>query len=192
MWEKSECFILGGGPSLADVDVECLRGRRVIAVNNAYRLADWIDVLFFGDCRWYPVHRQALLSFAGLKVTRCEQHVDKPGIRVIKSRNTPRGLSRDQGVVGWNLSSGACAVNLATLFGARRVVLLGYDMRKVNGENNWHRDYQTKARHDPYARFLTAWPAIARDAKAMNVEIVNATPGSALDLFPIVDLRDVL
>ena len=49
IWDGGECFILGGGPSLAAVDVGQLRGRRVIAVNQAYKLGDWIDVLFFGD-----------------------------------------------------------------------------------------------------------------------------------------------
>lgn len=49
MWDGGQCFILGGGPSLTVEQVESLRGRRVIAVNQAYKLGDWIDVLFFGD-----------------------------------------------------------------------------------------------------------------------------------------------
>ena len=49
MWDGGECFLLGGGPSLHEVDVNRLRGRRVIAINQGYKLGDWIDVLFFGD-----------------------------------------------------------------------------------------------------------------------------------------------
>ena len=37
--------------------------------------------MFFGDCRWYAANYKELLKFAGLKITVCEQHFDKPGIR---------------------------------------------------------------------------------------------------------------
>jgi len=59
LWPGGECFILGGGPSLKDVDMSRLKGHRVIAVNNAFKLADWIDVMFFGDPRWLKSRNQA-------------------------------------------------------------------------------------------------------------------------------------
>jgi len=49
IWDGGECFILGGGPSLRVEQVSSLQGHRVIAVNQAYKLGNWIDVLFFGD-----------------------------------------------------------------------------------------------------------------------------------------------
>lgn len=189
LWPDGECFILGGGPSLEQVDVNRLKGRRVIAVNNAYKLGDWIDVLFFGDCHWYQWHKIALLNFAGLKVTTCEQHVNKLGIRVVKRRNIPHGISRDPGILSWNLSSGACAINLAVHFGVKRIVLLGFDMRKVGERSRWHNDYPAPVnrRFDPYPRFMRPFPAIACDLERYHIECINASPGSALKVFPIVD-----
>lgn len=188
LWPDATCFILGGGPSLSNIDIEKLRGRRVIAVNNAYQLGDFIDVLFYGDCRWYGLHKKQLLDFAGLKVTVCPQHINQPGIKVVKRRNNIVGLSRDNYLLAWNLSSGACAINLAVHFGVRKIVLLGFDMHKVDGKKNWHEDHpgSNNPKHDPYGRFLKRFPAIANALTRFNVECVNATPGSALECFPIV------
>lgn len=193
MWQDGECFILGGGPSLKAVDVSRLEGRHVIVVNNAYQLAPWADVLFFGDCRWYLWHKDGINGFQGLKVTCCEEHVDKPGVKVLKRRNAPFGISSNPYELFWNLSSGATAVNLAAHFGVRRIVLLGFDMRLVDDRHNWHKDHQiTRAGHDPYKRFLIPWPTIAKHALERKIEIVNATPGSGLTLFPILDPETVL
>ena len=193
LWPRGECFILGGGPSLKKIDLNLLKGRRVIAVNNAYNLGDW-DVMFFGDCRWFIYHKEALLNFAGLKITTCQQHINQPGIKVIKRTNSPQGISRDPGIVRWNLSSGGCALNVATHFGVKRIILLGFDMRVVDDKFNWHEDHpkQTNLRFNPYPRFLRPFPLIADDLKKLNIECLNATEGSALDAFPKVSLEEVL
>jgi hypothetical protein len=134
-----------------------------------------------------------LLNFAGLKVTTCIQHVNKPGIKVMHRRNTPSDLARDPSTLTWNLSSGACAINLAAHFGVRKIVLLGYDMRKIEDAHNWHTDYgPPPPKKNPYARFMRPFPGIAASLSKMRIECVNATPGSALDVFPIVSLKEAL
>lgn len=193
IWLNGECYILGGGPSLKTVDVNRLRGKRVIAVNNAYRLGDWIDVMFFNDLGWFRMHKQELLGFAGLKVTTNVHCKDEPGICVIGKRNSPYGISRDPAIVTWNKSSGACAINLAVHFGVRRIILLGFDMRKIDGECNWHRDHQrVNDKKNPYPMFLRPFPLIAKQLEQQRVSCVNATPGSAIDVFPIVEPEEVM
>ena len=193
LWPGETCFILGGGPSLQQLDIELLRGRRCIAVNGAFRLAPWIDCMFFGDCRWLNQYGGGLSEWAGLKVTTCNQHRQRPGIRVVKRRNSPYGLSRNSHVVGWNLSSGACAINLAVHFGVKRIVLLGFDMRIVGARHNWHDDYAPPPpKKNPYARFLKPFPFIKEGLNELSIECLNATPGSALTLFPMVTLEEVL
>jgi hypothetical protein len=200
LWPGEECFILGGGPSLTQADADKLNGRRVVVVNQSYRLAMWADVLFYGDCRWINPNREALLTFGGLKVTTCRRHTQEPGVHVITRKDTG-GLSLDPGSIVWNLSSGACAINLAFHFGVKRIVLLGFDMQKVplaEGETgrtpyNFHADYQVQGeKHNPYPRFLRTFPALARDLAAQNVEVVNATPESALTIWPARSLDEVL
>lgn len=194
LWPDGECFILGGGPSLKLIDIERLRGRRVIAVNNAYQLGDWIDVMFYGDCRWHDWHKERLKGFGGLKVTVCPSHTYKGDVKVVERRNSPEGLQSNPSRIAWNRCSGNCAVNLAVHFGVKRIILLGYDMHKVDGQSNWHKDHPSSLnpKHDPYFRFLKPWPFIARDARRMHVEILNATPGSALTDVPVVDPEAVL
>lgn len=167
----------------------------MIAVNMAYKLGDWMDVLFFGDCRWLKDNAESLLNFAGLKVTTCEQHRGRPGIRVVKRRNSPSGLSSDPGIVIWNLSSGACAINLAVHFGVKRIVLLGFDMKSQGATHHWH-DYYVPARkgkrYDPYKRFMKPFPSIAEALRRRRIECVNACEDSALGVFPVVRPEDVL
>lgn len=211
LWPGSDCYIIGGGPSLQLFDIERLRGKRVIVVNNAYKEAYWADVCFFGDCRWFNLHQKALLEFGGLKVTTCKNIVEKPGILAIHRKFKPTGkLSRNPQFVVWNTSSGACAMNLATLFGVKRIVLLGFDMRvwsevelqelkkqcklkSTPDYNNWHSDHpdSNNPRKNPYGRFLRPFPSIAKELEDLNVECLNATPGSALDVFPRIKAEEL-
>lgn len=192
IWPGGTCYILGGGPSLAKVPMERLHDLRVIAVNNAYQLGDWIDVMFYGDCRWFNWHGKALLNFPGLKVTACDSHKDKPGIMAVKRQNSPLGITSQKNKLSWNLSSGACAINLAVHFGVKKIVLFGFDMRMVDDKNNWHEDHKDGPKKNPYERFLRPFPSIAKDLERFGIECINATPGSALDVFPIVEPEDVL
>ena len=152
--------------------------------------------MFFGDCRWYNWHRKLLREFAGVKVTACENFSDNKHneLKVMRRKNSPKGITLDPGVIGWNLSSGAAAINLAVHFGAKSIVLMGFDMRKIDGNCNWHKDHETstKANHNPYARFLSPFSNIAHDLRELKIECVNATPNSALTVFPILDPKVVI
>lgn len=207
LWPGSTVFILGGGPSLADVDLTQLRSKRVIGVNQAYKLGPWVDICWFGDKMWYPGQLPAIRDFGGLIATCAyETNLNKRWKRVkYVGRSKPSGIEtakRDR--VSWNGNSGGSAVNLAYWLGASTVVLLGFDMkmpdnpRDRRARTHWHSDYEPKWDKrkaqlvNPYPRFMKYWPAIASDAKAAGLTILNATEGSALDLFPRVKLEEVL
>ena len=49
IWKGQTVFILGGGPSLNEANLDLIHDRRVIGVNNAYQLGSWVDVCWFGD-----------------------------------------------------------------------------------------------------------------------------------------------
>jgi len=187
MWPDNTCYILGGGPSLKLIDVNRLRHSRVIAINNAYELGNWIDVLFFGDQRWFAGYRDLLGGFGGLKVTRYEGHAREPGVLSVAYKSDRYGICTDPASVCWNLNSGACAINLAVHFGVKKIVLLGFDMRRVGTERNWHSKHANERSDGTYESYLTVFPDIRHDLDALGVECVNATPGSALTAFPIVD-----
>ena len=196
LWPDETCYILGGGPSLNLVDLNKLGahpGRRVIAVNCAYRVAPWADVLFYGDMSWLKTERERLRSFAGLKVTTCPAHENEPGIHVVTKKTGPKGILWDPYTVAWNLSSGACAINIAVHFGVHRIVLFGFDMhRSPEGASNFHTWYPPKpSQHNPYRRFLQAFDRIAADLASHRISVVNACPGSAISQWPIVSPDDL-
>lgn len=196
IWDDEECFILGGGPSLSIVPFDQLSGKRVIAVNQAYTTGHW-DALFFGDAGseakpgWFEHNEQALLDWGGLVVTKRHQYANRSWVRVAKC-DSRDGLSDTPGVLNWNRSSGACAITLAIALGARRVILLGFDGKLVNGRQNFHDEYAKWKLTKPTERhysivYRLGFSAIAKALPKRGIEVVNATPNSALDMFPIVD-----
>ena len=193
LWPGATVYILGGGPSLNKVDVGRLRGQRVIAVNHAFKKAPWIDVMYFGDRGFYFAEREAIDKFAGLKVTTYRKHGDKPGVLWIKRRTKPYGIrpESEKHLITWNSSSGATAIGLAAHFGASKIILMGFDMRKIGGYRNWHSESPVVEKKDPYKRFLHPFPYIAADLQKMGIECINATPGSAIEQFPIVTPEEV-
>lgn len=195
LWPGEECFIIGGGPSLRQQHIDRLRGRNVIAVNMAFRLAPWAPVLFYGDCLFARlVPKAEIEAFGGMVFACCEQVCNHAAnVRVVKRRRALGPMSADPAWLRFNYSSGACAVNLALLMGARKITLLGFDMRAVDGRHYGHSHYPAPADgFDPYKLFLSQWPQMADEMRAMGVECVNATPGSAISCIPIVDPEDVL
>ena len=200
MWEGGTCYILGGGPSLSSVDLTPLEepGRRTIGVNAAYSLGSWFDVLYWGDEQFLNRHWKGVSMFNGLRVTTCPKHLGRPGVHVVRMETHPHGIARADSTIRFNNSSGGGAIGLAVLFGVARIVLLGYDMQ-WNGAFNWHDLYNNKKagkidpkRLETYNRFRKPFLHIADDLKQLGIECINATPGSALDVFPIVEPSEVL
>lgn len=207
LWPDSTVFILGGGPSLLKVDLSLLHSQRVIGVNQAYTLGPWVDICWFGDKGWYGLQGDRIKEFGGLIVTCAfETQLERRWQRVrYVGRSIPGGIEGSKRThVAWNGNSGASAINLAYWLGAKRVVLIGFDMKlpedakNRNAQTHWHKDYEPKwdkrngVLSNPYWRFMKYWPQIAKDAKDLGLEILNASEGSAVDLFPMVKVEEVL
>lgn len=208
LWGGETVFILGGGPSLKGFDASVLRGRgKAIAVNDAgLILAPWADCLYFADKQWHDGDLRKGGSWQGnwrdldlytgpddgprLIVTRADELElgDQRDIRhMIFERRVP--LSTDPARLAGR-SGGANAMNLALHFGASRIVLLGFDMRP---SGNWHDRHgqPQKASRYPEA-FVPEQYQMAPVFERLGVQVLNATPGSALGCYPMVDLEKLL
>ena len=177
----------------------------MIAVNNSYGdpvynekgtlikyvPRDFVDIVWFGDPNWYEWHEEWLKDFIGLKIHCSGNRWNRRSELKRLLRTKPIGIETRPGFVAWNKSSGASAINLAYHLGVKRIILLGYDMRMVDGQKNWHQDHKEK-KHNPFKRFLAPFSEIAKDLKKLGVECVNATPESAIKQFPIIKLEEVL
>lgn len=221
MWEGGRCFVLGGGPSLVsqfDIPPEVVDGVRdgslepsayspymgalhaehVIGVNNAYLLGDWLDMCIFGDWNWWVVHRPLFSQWPNLRVTCCPKFEDqalcsREGIKYLaRDRDHKLGLSQNPRRLTWGGNTGAAAVNLAVHLGARQVILLGFDMGHENrGPTHWHKGHGHEKRQ-AFELFMRTFPVMAREALSLGIEIINASPGTAIRDFPVVELREVL
>ncbi len=197
LWPGATVACLGGGPSLSQTQVDACRGRaRIVAVNDAYKLAPFADVLYGCDWRWWRKHGGAP-DFAGLKVTLSNSrgHLDDyPDIKVVENTGS-EGLELEPTGLRTGRNGGYQAVNLAVHLGAARILLIGYDMKAdAHGRTHWFGDHdEWPTRASIYANvmvpcFATLLPPLA----ALGVAVVNCTPGSALDAFPHAPLEDAL
>jgi hypothetical protein len=183
--------VIGGGPSISSTPLELIHHLPVVAANNAFKLGPWVDAMFFGDCRWLEWHRKEMQEYEGIKTTTCDRHRDKHKIKILKRvNNEPLTKSKDS--VAWNKSSGAACINLAVHLGAKRIILIGFDMKQIDGRSNYHDEHKTNSNDKVYRRFKAPFPRLARALKELGIEVINATPGSALNSFPIMTLEEAL
>lgn len=98
------------------------------------------------------------------------------------------------GYIGSGGNSGFQAINLAVQLGAKRIVLVGYDMR-LDGGIHWHGEHE-KALNNPNLGHIIKWRKIideaAGDLAALGIEVVNVGACSALTAYPFMDLQDAL
>ena len=225
LWGGGECWILGGGPSLPGqfgvpeeviqkvFDKElplntyspymsAIHEKHVIGVNMAFKIGDWIDMVFWGDKKWYLNNRVELGEFKGLKVT-CHPHFangnfQKENVKsVVKDNAHPVGISSDPSKASWNSNSGAAAISVAANMGATKIVLVGFDMKLgADKKQHWHSEYgiiqPREPKHLPFHRHLAGFPHIARDARHRGITIINACPDSEIVDFPKMSVADVL
>lgn len=195
-WEGETVFILASGPSVLDLDLSLLSGRRVIAVKSSWLHWPAADVLFFADGRWWREKqlRPGVDAFAGLIVTTAME-IGDPRVKRIK-KISPTHLSAKPGEVALARTSTTGAINLAIHFGAKRIVLLGVDAKLgANGQRHSHRlnwPWPKGGQPQAFADQMAEYRAIAPSAAAMGVEIVNANPDSAVTIWPRLRFEDCL
>jgi len=157
-WENKACFIVGGGPSLANFNWSLLKGKRTIGINRVYEKID-PTIIFSMDTRFLrwilegkygEVIKERFISSKAYKVWLCTYTCILPIeifiMRVYESyskgfRAFP--LSMKDGL-GHGNNSGYGALNLAVCLGANPIYLLGFDMKFKLDEETKKLDEQMK------------------------------------------------
>ena len=190
IWDRQDVFIIGGGNSLERFDWSLLKDESTIGCKDSFMHGHRIcKICIFGDVKWFESFKQKLLHYKGTVFTNSLQ-LQKTRLSWLWT--IPRkflGLHKD--ALGWNTNTGAVAINLALLLGAKRIFLLGFDMHlSKDGRSNWHRNKLNKPDKTIYTKFLKGFVRLVADLKEKfpNVEIVNVTDDSALNLFPKIGI----
>ena len=187
--------ILGCGPSLKGFCADTLRGVfRVIAINDSFLLAPWADILYFCDFSWWKEHRESVLkNFTGTRVCTLE-NTGIPGILSLRSTGET-GLETDPSGIRHGCNSGYQCINLAYHLGAKRILLLGFDMRVVRGNLHWNirpgKQTAEGFQHTLTHAMLPKFGTLREPLREAGVVVLNATPDSALKVWPYVPLEKV-
>lgn len=187
IWQGDTVLCIASGPSLDTDDIEYARGKcRVIAINNNYELAPWADILYACDLYWWDTYKAT--DFQGIKYTQDKAAAQKYNLNYIKSE-TGHGLSSAADKIHTGSNSGAQAINLAYLLGAKRILLTGYDMKIAkSGATHWFGSHPNNT-VSPYAKFIQSFEQIA---KQNLVEIINCTRDTALNCFPKMKIQEAI
>lgn len=183
-WSNRTAVVLASGPSLtaADCDLVCGADVETIAVNATFRAAPWADVVYMGDLMAVRTYRDEVIRTCGGQKWTCDQ--------VVKQQ------------YGWNLmpglmrcgNSGGQAVHLAAKFGARRIILLGFDMQLgPNGERHHHPEHPKPCvQRSLFLEWSIKMSVLAKELEKQGVSVVNCSRTTALDCFPRQNLEDAL
>ena len=197
-WRGETIVIVGTGPSAASADLSLLRGRaRIIAIKSSWKLVPFADALYGVDRGWW-LAQQGAPGFRGLKFTPSPTAARLYKLTQVTLRPVETIMVDTVGVIGCGLRSGGGysgfqAINLAVQFGARRIVLVGFDMTLARGAH-WCPQEQGVSRPDAirtetWRRSLDGCAAVF---ERLGIEVLNATPHSALTAYPRVSIEEAL
>lgn len=161
-----------------------------IAVNDAWRIAPNADILYASDKRWWS-HHECVPQFHGAKVS-CDGNSFREVI-CLQISGGP-GYDPRPGWLRHGSNSGYAALHLAAQLGAKRIVLVGYDMRKVAGRSHFFGEHPPEVRTNVsnYAGWALNYVELGKELAKRGVEVLNATSGSGLGkTFPRVNLEEL-
>lgn len=209
IWAGEEAHILASGPSLTREVIDGLWGRNLIAINSTVLSAPFAAVWFFSDPEVLFTRRRSTepriardgtnmidfaKAFCGLAVTTSRRVAAAlPGtIRFIHAPRQNEFPAPGSPAIRGGRSSGQTGIGLAIALGATRIVLHGFDMRIVGGREHHHGEYENNQRNPGVyeSHFLPAFAGWNETALRAGVTILNATPGSALKEFPMLDTME--
>lgn len=191
-WKGETCVILASGPSLKQF-IESPQGARglpdtkIVAVNSTYRWAPFADVIYAGDFMWWKQNitdvRRAQSGFTQLWT--CDRAAaERWDLNWVKGVNR-LGLGKDK-FIHTNGNSGAQAINLAYVFGCRRILLLGFDMKLgPAGERHHHADHPAPmVQAQTFGDWIHKSEFLARELEEAGCSVVNCSAETALTCWP--------
>lgn len=195
-------IIIAGGCSLTVEQIDHIRhsGERffIIGINNAFEICNFLDLIYCADHDFIhefgkgfppgvPIY-STWNSKSGAPAWAPFDHVT-----YLKGIDPPR-FTEDLSSLSLGSNSGFQAINLALHLGIKELILLGYDFKKTGGRSHWFGDYEIPRfrREGDWLFWVRAMERAAPSAKARGMRIINCSPGSALNCFEKMDIKDAI
>ena len=191
--EDKTLYIIGGGTSLKNFDWELLVDKNVLSINRAFQKVPWAIATFWTDSRFYKWYAKELKRFKGTKIAcRWSQiYTDD----VIFARSTGgNGIDDYPYHIRAGNNSGFAALNVAYHLGAKRIYLLGYDMKSSDKiGTHWHEGYVTAHNHDIYERaMIKDFIKVNESYGKKGIKIFNANMDSSLNYIEKCSIEDAI
>ncbi|HCZ47955.1 MAG TPA: hypothetical protein DCZ11_03000 [Gammaproteobacteria bacterium] len=135
-----------------------------------------------------------LLDWAGERWSPSTEARDALGTQWVRGRHG-EGHSRVPGVIHYGGNGGYQMIELATQFGARQIVLLGYDMERRGDQVHWHGRHPVPLGNcsgDLFVKWRRRLGVLAADLRVLGVDVINCSRHSALTCFDRRPLEDTL
>lgn len=198
IFEGQAVAIVAGGPSLRGFEWEQLRGVPAIAINRAYEVMPFAPLLWWSDSRFWRQHRDGLERHSAIwKATCFTNYYEQDAIPswVTQYRMTERsGFDPDPRYLRSGNNSTHAAMCLAAHLGSTRQVLLGVDMRHgPAGETHFHDGHgQIHMEQTLTNLMLPFFDTLVEPLANRKIEVINASPDSALTVWPRCSIEEGL
>jgi predicted peroxiredoxin len=176
-WATAAC--IASGPSLTREDCEAVRaaGLPTIVTNNTWELCPWANAIYAMDRAWW------------------REYLDR-----VKHEFTGRRISAHRGITGVETihvrhgqTSGQGAIDLAAKWGARRIILLGYDYMHTNGQRHWHGNHKKGLGNaDKVPGRICNVDRLAKQLQNQGIQIINCSRKTAVRCFERMELEKAL
>ena len=188
-WEGERCFVIAGGRSVKDqaAMIPKLRGR-IIAIKQSVQLRPDADVMLLAARDDWFVCRDYFRLYRGPRII-CRSNYPRMPVGTLYLRRSKEALSRNPELVG-GLDAGATALNLAALFGAKEIIILGLDM--VQGR--WMKNHPTMPVIPDwhFKMHIEGLQRMAPELKHDGVRVINCSPITAVEVFEKRPLQEFL
>jgi hypothetical protein len=205
LWPGATFVVIGSGPSLTKEDCWAVydarnsgehREIRIIAINDAYQLAWFADVLYAPDLQWWQWKKLAGVTREQLP-PRC--FTWDPQVLAYYDTVTPLGrandlgLSPDRSKLASGGFSGYAALNLSVHLGPpSRILTLGFDMQAgPKGQHHFNGEHPN-GNHINYPLKVGNFKSIATELKALKIPVINCSKWTSVTAFPRMGLADAL
>lgn len=192
-WRGQPAFVIGGGSSFAAVNVERLRGCNVIALNKSMGTVPFAQYGFFADHRFWhnPELQQLVLKFGPGRALGIYPVCQDARVTYVRRSKMP-GPSFVPDTVAFEKTVMTAGINWAMHMGANPIVLMGADGRQFGKKHHHHADYPWPVIAGCWNRQRLDLQTFVEPLKARGIEVLNASPGSAWNMWPIVEPDSVL
>jgi len=190
---RDECVaIVASGESTKRTNVSLTRDRmHVLAVKANIDVVPWAEVVYGCDEMWWNM-RKGLPKYDGIKIAHAPTVVSRyPEVKKVEVDTRDLILVDKPLTIGNGGNSGFQAINLAVQFGAKDIILVGFD---VKGQHWYGRNQAPMNNPDTlnFQRWLKGFDNVAPSLRMMGVTVVNTSPDSAIKCFVKAGLEETM